>query len=528
MNILLVDDQASVLSSLKSGIDWASLLIHNVYTALNALEAKEIIISHPIDILLSDIEMPKENGLSLLRWSRQQGYDFECIFLTSHADFFYAQEAMQLGSFDYLLQPARYEDIERTIRKIIVRIEEKRQQKTYLDFGKVALTQKNSLLKGILDDWLRGKDSDFSQILASLNEMGLSLAPHTNVYLLKLRIQNWLSFPLSCEEWSQTADEIFQDFFTHHNHQTLAYCPDKSSMMIFIYNANAELMSFEVYQSRLNLIYTRLTRQFSCSCAIYTLPSFKLEQTPQNVLNLEHASQNNICQNSGVFISNPLNSTQEITLCSQDLLSQFEMHLSGHQADKAEREALLYLQGLNFENKLNHNTLLTFCQDYHHCAYNAARKLNLPAHSIPSFNDLSDTSENSFITLDSVSVYLKRITDFFTLAREETESSSNNLNVIEQYICENLDKPLLCSDIAKAVYLSPDYISRLFRKEKGISLKEYITLSKMKLAQSLLITTSLPISLIAAKVGYDNFSHFSKVYRKTMGTTPSSERNTES
>ena len=63
MVILLVDDQATVLSSLKSGINWTALSIHTIYTAQNALEAKEIILSHNIDILLSDIEMPKENGL---------------------------------------------------------------------------------------------------------------------------------------------------------------------------------------------------------------------------------------------------------------------------------------------------------------------------------------------------------------------------------------------------------------------------------------------------------------------------------
>ena len=107
MNILLVDDQPSVLSSLKSGLNWSALLVHNVYTALNASEAREIILSHPIDILLTDIEMPKESGLSLLRWCRENHYQFECIFLTSHADFFYAQEAIQLESFDYILQPAK-------------------------------------------------------------------------------------------------------------------------------------------------------------------------------------------------------------------------------------------------------------------------------------------------------------------------------------------------------------------------------------------------------------------------------------
>ena len=145
MNILLVDDQPSVLSSLKSGLNWSALLVHNVYTALNASEAREIILSHPIDILLTDIEMPKESGLSLLRWCRENHYQFECIFLTSHADFFYAQEAIQLESFDYILQPARYEDIESAIKRSIKKNSGKRTAADLAEFWKKQLYPRKML-----------------------------------------------------------------------------------------------------------------------------------------------------------------------------------------------------------------------------------------------------------------------------------------------------------------------------------------------------------------------------------------------
>lgn len=184
---------------------------------------------------------------------------------------------------------------------------------------------------------------------------------------------------------------------------------------------------------------------------------------------------------------------------------------------------MLYLQSLNINNKLNHDTLVEFCKNYYHCAYSAARKLELPAHSLPAFEDVAGIS--SAVTLESAAAYLKKLLLFLFRHVPETETSDNSLAIIEKYIRENLDSPLQCAQIAKAVYLSPDYISRLFHKEKGMPLKEYITLTKMKAAKNLLITTSLPVSLIAAKVGYDNFSHFSKVYKKVMGTTPSSERN---
>ena len=526
MVILLVDDQASVLSSLKTGVDWDSLSIQTVYTALNAMEAKEIIASHPIDILLSDIEMPMENGLSLLRWCRKNGYEFECIFLTSHADFFYAQEAIQLGSFDYLLQPARYEDIKRVIRKTIARIQEKQQQQTWLKFGKTAFSKKSAFFKGLLSDWLNGQQANLDAVLSSFNEMKVPLKHQSDVYLLELQIQNWHSLPLSLEEWSQTAEEVFQDFLSHYSHSLMAYCPDKITMTILVYSDGGPLMDFEFFQSRLNMIYTRLSRQLSCSCAFYVLDAANMQELPARLPRIRESRKNNICQNSGIFVCGLPNKPQIVTHCDGELLSKFEMYLIGHQAAKAEREALLYLQTLNAEGRLNHDTLLCFCQDYRYCAYNAARKLELFTHSIPSFETQTEGERPLPITLEQVAAYLKVLTQFFESALSETEASNASLSLVERYIRDNLDKPLLCSEIAKAVYLSPDYISRLFHKEKGMPLKEYITLSKMKAARNMLITTSLPISLIASKVGYDNFSHFSKVYKKVMGTTPSSERNT--
>ena len=61
--------------------------------------------------MLCDIEMPMESGLDLLDWLRQRGMTTRCIFLTAHAEFRYAQEALRLGGFDYIMQPAPYEQV---------------------------------------------------------------------------------------------------------------------------------------------------------------------------------------------------------------------------------------------------------------------------------------------------------------------------------------------------------------------------------------------------------------------------------
>ena len=65
MNLLLVDDQIVVLEDIKRRVDWDRLGIDNLYTANSASEAKQIVQKGRIDILVTDIEMPIENGIAL-------------------------------------------------------------------------------------------------------------------------------------------------------------------------------------------------------------------------------------------------------------------------------------------------------------------------------------------------------------------------------------------------------------------------------------------------------------------------------
>lgn len=127
MNALVMDDNKEIVAGMIQGIQWEKIGIQHVYGANSANSARDILQSKQIDISLCDIEMPGEDGLSLVRWAREQKYDFACIFLTSHAVFDYAREAISLDVFDYILQPAKYEKIEETIlRAVNKRIEIKK------------------------------------------------------------------------------------------------------------------------------------------------------------------------------------------------------------------------------------------------------------------------------------------------------------------------------------------------------------------------------------------------------------------
>ncbi len=124
MNLLLVDDEIAMIRIMKESIDWKKLGIHKVYTSYNAEEARDILESSVVDILLCDIEMPGESGLDLIRWMQDMYPEVVCIILTGYPDFNYARSAISLGVYQYLLKPVAFEEMEQAVISAIERKEE--------------------------------------------------------------------------------------------------------------------------------------------------------------------------------------------------------------------------------------------------------------------------------------------------------------------------------------------------------------------------------------------------------------------
>lgn len=106
---MIVNDEQLTAETMKKDMDWASYGISEVYTAYDTEAARACIAEHPVDILLCDIEMPGENGL---------------------------------GCQDYILIPARYEDIGEKIRKVVDRIRGKRDTARYEEYGRQLFQEK--------------------------------------------------------------------------------------------------------------------------------------------------------------------------------------------------------------------------------------------------------------------------------------------------------------------------------------------------------------------------------------------------
>ncbi|MBQ3557596.1 MAG: helix-turn-helix transcriptional regulator [Oscillospiraceae bacterium] len=89
-----------------------------------------------------------------------------------------------------------------------------------------------------------------------------------------------------------------------------------------------------------------------------------------------------------------------------------------------------------------------------------------------------------------------------------------------QYISANYQSPLTLEQVAAQVSLSPSYFSRLFKSTTGFGFKEYLTLLRLKQAQTLLIHTDLSICEIAYECGFNDSNYFSSVFREFNDISP--------
>ena len=124
MKLLLVDDEVTMIQIMEKAIDWKKKGIQKVFVAYNADEARDILASSAIDIMICDIEMPGESGLELIQWMQDAYPEIICIILTGFPDFNYARSAISLGVYQYLLKPVSFEELEKVISSAIERVEE--------------------------------------------------------------------------------------------------------------------------------------------------------------------------------------------------------------------------------------------------------------------------------------------------------------------------------------------------------------------------------------------------------------------
>lgn len=104
LKILIAEDEDIIRKGLVFTIDWLSMDCVVVAEAADGEEGLQKIIEHKPDIVITDIKMPKMDGIEMVRQGLES-VNFKSIILTSYTEFEYAKKAIELKAYDYLVKP---------------------------------------------------------------------------------------------------------------------------------------------------------------------------------------------------------------------------------------------------------------------------------------------------------------------------------------------------------------------------------------------------------------------------------------
>ncbi|RKP53015.1 response regulator [Cohnella endophytica] len=524
IRVLIVDDEIYAVKGLLSGVRWETIGVDEVYEAYHAPMAQQLLLEKNIDIVICDIEMPETSGLELMEWVKERGMQPETIVLTCHSEFDYAKRAISLGSFEYLLKPVVYTELEQTLLTAISRVSEKRRiSNTDDQYNKIVElwnSRKPILVERFWQDLLeRRVSANREAVSQALSAYDMRLSIVERVRLILISVESW-------EKPLNERDELIMEFALRKSADELLLAgipgnviQDHRGNILVVLHQGEQEASREDIETRCREYLDACNRYFYCRLSCYVGDLCAVTDVLQSYLTLLNREYRNVSQANGVIwsgdsgesASKPTASLTESMLDWADLLEQGLL-----------RELGVKLEEWTDSIDSGTATVETLTASYHallQVIYYAMHRKGLQAQQL--YEDQScpglDVATRSVVQFKT---WVRCIANAAGSLFTRTLAISPVVQKVKAYIGEHLNEELSREQLASVAFVNPAYLSRLFRKETGMVLTDYILQEKMASAAELLSTTDRSISEIADGLNYGNFSYFARLFRKVHGVTP--------
>jgi len=523
--LLLVDDEALAIEGVKSDLDLPKLGISDLYTAYSSKRAMDIFQREPIDILICDIEMPRGNGLDLLRWVREHHPNTVTIFLTSHADFKYAKEALHLGSLEYLLKPVKANDLEDAIRKAQSAIDRNSEISRHSQSHQLWMKNHSLIIEHF---WLNLINHSTAMRPAAIREQieqhHIPITEQSVFIPVLIVVRRW-NKPLKRSDekilnyaLKNTAEEILLGGRTN----GISFHLDRGMVLVILTAGNEPYRFLDSLEETCRRYIEACNQYFYCDLNGYIGQPVQVHEMANMVADLRAQDHDNVAfVNKVQFHGAATNAERQPVLPNWPLLSSL---LKSGAREAVVREVKSSMENLvnnrQLDAKILHQINQTFCQ----VLFSHLNGRGIQAHQLFGEDESRMLSSKAERSVADMLEWVEHAANKALKQTEAVQETDSVVQTVKRYIALNLDQEVTRETAAEQVFLHPDHLLRIFKRDTGYSVTEYILLERMKLAKELLTQTDLPISAVSSSVGYPNFSHFTRTFKKYAGIGPSEYR----
>ncbi|GMK39134.1 AraC family transcriptional regulator [Paenibacillus sp. CCS19] len=524
-HLLIVDDEVHAIEGVKADLDLQKLQISELYTANNIRQAKEWLDSERIDIMLCDIEMPQGSGLELLTWVREQSPNTVTIFLTSHADFKYAREALTLGSLDYLLKPVLAEELESAIRKAQSVIDKNSENSQNVKFHQLWQKQQSFIIERFWLDLINHSIPGYSAAIREhVERHHIPITEDSVFFPMLISIQQW-------NKEMKRRDETILEYALRNSAEEMiigsyengiCFQLDRGLLLVIMMADREMPWDEDRLKEAASLYVESCHRFFYCDLSLYLGRSVEVYEMSGMIEALRERDRNNVAFSNRVL-------ALDLKVCVEQParlpeLSALSSLLKVGTKDAVKLEVEKYLDDMVRTQELDAETLHRFSQDFIQVLYIFLNTRGIQAHQLFGDEQSRRTAEKAGRSVTDMKVWVHHAIDKAMHQADAVKENDTVVQTIKRYIQLNLDQDMSRETIADQVYLNPDYLSRIFKKETGYSISDYVLLERIHKAKELLKQTDVSVSSVASSVGYTNFSHFAKIFKKYVGIGPTEFR----
>lgn len=490
---IIVEDERLIREGIARQVPWEELRVDEVRTAENAETALTICGEWRPDIIVSDIRMPGMDGITLCTKLRKLLPGAQLIFISGYSDKEYLMSAIGLHAVNYIEKPVSLDELNDAVRSAVNALEKNRNGQTNALHLLLNSPGGAGAAAAILDNAggsgtcffvavlkrRTGADGSGDEVPADVETVARKLSECGLEYMTDFIADRRTAVLFSAED-VQTLDSLYRNTAFW---QSLAGGAD-SHDSLFAGIGTKTLSADGVRQS-----YEAAADALKCL-------AFKGWGS--------YAYSGEAC-------------TEWNTGIAPELLADFKKSL----ADKREQHALGVLEEI-YKQLVESNTLLTYAVRSVYYALDEAveKTFNFDSGEPDGGKNVKEHAE----TLRELHDYLcSRVHE--ALSDEDVQKNCFAVNRITAYIRKNYsDKTLSVQSIADAVFLTPTYISCLFKKKTGRTIGQYIQDYRLEKAAEYLKDPQYKIYQISDMVGYEDAHYFTKLFKKQTGLKPSDFR----
>lgn len=536
--VLIVDDELIVRVGIKTMIDWDKNGFEIVGDAADGEEALSKIFTLNPHIVLTDIKMPKLDGIELIKRIREKNKNIKIVVLSCYNDFDLVKQAMKMGASDYILKLSiRKEELLEVMNNLKIQIMDEFQKQNQVNTLYRRLNSNRDVIKEkIFRKIINCSYESENDVYKEAKDLNIRFAEGNYIiavtriaaYLNKHKVIN-LERELLLFSVGKMIEEILEreqigDVVSYNNGDFIVIFTFDNSIREFkqvenelgrvlnhIHNALKTYLNIDVFSGVYDDIITEIKeigKGYKCAVeavehCFYLNTASIVKYKDLHYSNLLHP----YCCKSDEEEILSLFKIGEINKVKEKLNKIFDRLAE----DKCIRPYEVKLICINILSSI-WLFLKSFIDEED---ISMPLDINVSSYEIEQTDNISALRKLFYEILD--------VCENFRCIRVEN-TYKNGIIKLKQYINENYRNNISLEQAASFLHVNKNYFCSIFKKETGETFYDYLIKVRINNAKFLLKNTNMKSYEISRAVGYENFNYFSTLFKKIVGLSPNEYR----